>query len=257
MFGLTQIEISDSVVFYFLNIEEYTPEFIQYMDSVICKIWDGDEDEDSNIEIVKLQFRNFIRDKKTEQKYGIVAEFICHLFLRSLNYKQHFLFQNLEESSLKKGFDGLYKRDGLIWLFESKSSQTSNASHATKVNEAYKDLKDKIEGKKGKKGKVPGYNPWRNAYNHACNNNVSTDMGIVKTLKELSNRYSQKKYSKIGDFNIIPSSTIYLSENWCKIDSLSLSKKLMETISKYDYKKLNVMCVNKKDINSFMEYING
>lgn len=254
MFGLTQIEISDSVVFYFLNIEDYTPEFIQFLDSEICKICEGDENEFSNISSVKIKMKNFICGKDERQKHGIVAEFICHLFLRSLDYKQLFLFKNLEENSLKKGFDGLYKKSGEMWLFESKSSTTNNTSHEVKIKEAYTDLKTKIEGTNNHRS---GYNPWENAYNHAMHRGVCYDKSILKTLNELSDKYLQNKYSKINDYNIIPSSTIYLDKNWCKIDSPSLCKKLMETISNYDYKKLNVMCVNKKDINCFIEYING
>ena len=63
MFGLTRKDISDSVVFYFLNIENYSKEFIQLMDSEICKIWNGDEEQESDITLVKLQIKNFIKSK--------------------------------------------------------------------------------------------------------------------------------------------------------------------------------------------------
>ena len=132
MFGLTRKDISDSVVFYFLNIENYSKEFIQLMDSEICKIWNGDEEQESDITLVKLQIKNFIKNKSEKQKHGIVAEFICHLFLRSIDYKQHFLFQNLEEASLKKGFDGLYN---VYIMDETHSIFACGASAVTKLRE--------------------------------------------------------------------------------------------------------------------------
>ena len=69
MFGLTRKDISDSVVFYFLNIENYSKEFIQLMDSEICKIWNGDEEQESDITLVKLQIKNFIKNKSEKQKH--------------------------------------------------------------------------------------------------------------------------------------------------------------------------------------------
>ena len=54
MFRLTKINVSESEVFYFLDIENYSNEFIQLIDSEICKIWDGDEDKESDINVVKL-----------------------------------------------------------------------------------------------------------------------------------------------------------------------------------------------------------
>lgn len=183
MFGLTQIEISDSVVFYFLNIEDYTPEFIQFLDSEICKICEGDENEFSNISSVKIKMKNFICGKDERQKHGIVAEFICHLFLRSLDYKQLFLFKNLEENSLKKGFDGLYKKSGEMWLFESKSSRTNNTSHEVKIKEAYNDLKAKIEGTNNSRS---GYNPWENACNHAMHRGVSYEESMQEIWRNFA-----------------------------------------------------------------------
>ncbi len=253
MFRLNKKEMSDSVVFYFLNIENYSEKFIQLMDSEICKIWNGDEDQESDIALVKLQIKNFINNKSEMQKHGIIAEFICHLFLRSIDYKQHFLFQNLEEASLKKGFDGLYKKNEEMWLFESKSTQNNNTSHEIKIKEAYTDLKAKIEDNSPN----TGYNPWRNAYNHANSRSVHYDESILKTLRELSDQYSQNEFAKICDFNIMPSSTIYLGNDWIEINAEILSSRLQETISKYEYNKLNVICVNKKDINQFIKYING
>ena len=254
MFLLTKINVSESEVFYFLDIENYSNEFIQLIDSEICKIWDGDEDKESDINVVKSQIKNLLDKKDKNKKHGLIAEFICHLFLRSLEYNQHFLFQNLEESSMKKGFDGLYKKDGEMWLFESKSSYTKDSSHEKRIKEAYNDLLNKVEGNNTKN---PGYNPWRNAYNHANIRSVKYDETIIKSLSNLSKMYSQKEYSKIDEFNIMPSSTIYLGDEWCQINVSSLTEKLKEDITGYRYKKIHIICVNKKDINSFIDYING
>lgn len=80
MFRLTKINVSESEVFYFLDIENYSNEFIQLIDSEICKIWDGDEDKESDINVVKSQIKNLLDKKDKNKKHGLIAEFICHLF---------------------------------------------------------------------------------------------------------------------------------------------------------------------------------
>ena len=55
--------------------------------------------------------------------------------------KQEFLFFNLEENSIKKGFDGLFSKDSETFLVESKSGTilTKGISHRTKLKTAYTD----------------------------------------------------------------------------------------------------------------------
>lgn len=255
MFGHTHIDVSDKIRFHFLNIGDYSPALKEKINEEIGKIWNGDLEEDVDMAVVKAELKELIEPKDDAKKYGIVAEFICHLFLRSLDYEQHFLFRNLEEKGMKKGFDGLYIKDAIFWLYESKSTlpTTADSNHNENISAAYNGLKHKVEGTETKDH--PN-NPWRNAYNHAQHRSVSENKTISQLLKQFSEDFVNKKFQKVSEFNLIPSSTVYLDDRWCNIDQADLRTRLERLISKYSYKNLHLICINKKSIADFLQYVN-
>ncbi|MGG5511202.1 hypothetical protein ACPDHN_14755 [Myroides odoratimimus] len=142
MFGRYKIKLSDKITLHFISIEKYSPRLKKYIENNIHQIWNGDNEivESSNdIKITKTELKNLLVKKSVLQKNGIVSEFICHLYLRANQFKQHFLFSNLEEKGMKKGFDGLYGIDNDFYIYESKSSleSTLEASHNSNISEAY------------------------------------------------------------------------------------------------------------------------
>ena len=178
MFGRYKINLSAKITLHFLNIDEYSTRLKQYIENNIHFIWNGDNDiieSADDISITKIELLNLISKKSPEQKIGIISEFICHLYLRANKFEQHFLFRNLEEKGMKKGFDGLYLNNDDYFIYESKSSleTTINATHNGNIGEAYNDLKKKVEG-------VNITNdPWRNAYNHASHRSINPDRAII------------------------------------------------------------------------------
>lgn len=255
MFGRYKIELSDKITLHFLSINTYSDSLKKYIESNIHQIWNGDNEiieSAEDIAITKTELLNLINKKTAEQKIGIVSEFICHLYLRANNYEQHFLFRNLEEKGMKKGFDGLYLVGDDFFIYESKSSleTTTEATHNGNIGEAYHDLRKKIEG-------INSTNdPWRNAYNHALHRSINYNDNISKTLKKLSKEYVLKKFSKAENYNLIPSSTLYLGSRYTDIDKDDLKVKIEGLVSGYKYKKLNVICINKSSIQHFMNYLN-
>ncbi|MFY2508239.1 hypothetical protein ACN3E9_08105 [Vibrio pectenicida] len=109
---------------------------------------------------------------------GAISEFFVHLYLQESGYKQEFLFFNLEEGSIKKGFDGFFSKNSDTFLLESKSGsiKSKKISHKDKLKSAYSDLENYVSGK-SEKGKN---NPWKNAYNHASHIDVGTEKSIRK-----------------------------------------------------------------------------
>jgi hypothetical protein len=260
LFDATVINIdTDKLIFHFINIEDYDEPFKQLIDSYIVSIYDSTFN-DEDILLVKQQLKDWFEEKKSDEnkKAGFVAEFICHLYINQLDYEQHFLFTNLEEQgSMKKGFDGLYQMDNEMWLYESKSSlsTTIRANHNSNISEAYRDIRDKLQGKKVNKHGNP-ISPWSNAINHTSVANIDDNETLIQNLKEFRNRFINKDFENIKNFNVIPSSTIFLEDKWGNINSSDLEIKLKSLASKYEYKKMNVICINKKSINSFIRYIN-
>lgn len=254
MFGRYKIKLSDKITLHFLSINSYSERLKNYIDCNIHQIWNGDNEiieSHNDIKITKKELKNLLENKTNLQKHGIISEFICHLYLRANKLKQHFLFSNLEEKGMKKGFDGLYSIDNNFYVYESKSSleTTLEANHNSNISTAYNDLKKKIEGINTTN------NPWKNAYHHSILRSVNFNDTISKTLKKLSNDYVNNKFEKINDHNIIPSSTIFLGARFSVIDKNDLKNKMLNLTKKYHCNHLNVLCLNKHTIQNFIDYL--
>lgn len=250
--------ISNKLSFHFINIENYDGRFKKIMDESITSIWNGVLGDD-DLEVVKLELKNWFVDKDYKKKAGFIAEFFCHLYMKFLKYEQHFIFQNLEEQgSMKKGFDGLYQLNNEMWLYESKSSlhTTTSANHNSNIGEAFHDIDKKLQGKKLDQHGNP-ISPWRNAVSHASQVQVNPSMTLINNLIKFKNDFMKKDFENIKNFNVIPSSTIFLEDKWAIIDNDDLKDKLKKLTDKYEYKKMNVLCINKKSVDNFIRYING
>ncbi|ALR29289.1 hypothetical protein ATE47_01515 [Chryseobacterium sp. IHB B 17019] len=256
MFSNLDVISNDKSVLHFISIENYSAELIERICAEVGKIWNGDLDGEDDLDLIKAELRELFDGKSDKQKHGLVSEFICHLYLRSSGYEQHFLFRNLEEKGMKKGFDGLYILDDYYWLYESKSTlpTTAGASHNANISEAYNDLKKKVEGTYDETKKN---NPWKNAYSHAANRAIKENATLSQTLKSFSSDYTLGKYYNISNFNVIPSSTIYMDAGWTAIDSDDLGEKILGLIDRYTCRQIAVICLNKKTVDDFITFING
>ena len=239
--------LGDDNYLHIINIKEIDTELSTLIDKSIVKICEGKSDTD--IKTIKKRLVAFLTPKRgTTTEMGAIAEFFSHLYLTAIGFKQEFLFFNLEEGSIKKGFDGYYSLEDEEWIFESKSGKitSNNVSHKSKINEAYSDLQNKISGNVKN-------NPWQNAYNHASI--VGSVENIRENLKKLSQDFTNGNHPDINNFNVIPGSTIFLEGTWKSIDSASLEPKIKNMITKYKFKKINVVCINKTSIDLFWDYL--
>ncbi|HHQ4809445.1 TPA: hypothetical protein ACSP29_003874, partial [Aeromonas veronii] len=194
---------SNNIELHVLDFINLTPEITKQIDDQLVQICEGDSDSD--LDLVKSNFLKFLETKDERTKIGAVAEFFVHLYLRQMKLKQEFLFFNLEEGSIKKGFDGFFSSETEEYLVESKSglASTDGISHKNKIKEAYSDISSVIAGDSRKSKN----NPWRNAYNHACHADVGTSKTIRKKIKELSDLFDNGEFGKVDKFNIIPCSS--------------------------------------------------
>lgn len=242
--------INDNLQISIFEVKELNIDTQRCLDDNLIAICEG-EYSFSDIAIVKKRIRNLFDDKNEEWKMGAIAEFFIHLYMNLIGYSQDCMFFNLEENSIKKGFDGYYNLDDNHWVMESKSGSilTKNISHKSKIKEAIVDLRDKFEGRAKN-------NPWQNAYNHACHCDVGTPADIRKSIKKLSDEYLSKNFHNLSDFNIIPCATIFLNTTWCPKDKELLVTEVQEAIKNTKYKKAHLICVTQGNINIFNQYIN-
>lgn len=251
VFHVEYRNISEDNYLHVINIDQIDYKLKLFIDKNIVKICEGSSDSDC--ESIKKRLKSFFATKNgTTTEMGAIAEFFIHLYLNDCGFKQECLFLNLEENSIKKGFDGYYSFRNDEWVVESKSGKSSSpdTTHKNKINEAYKDLSDKFSG-------IGGNNPWRNAYNHASHSDVNSSSNIRSNIKKLSDEYGKEIFHNIKDFNIIPSSTIFLEDSWKFIDVDQLESKIRELIVKFQFKKIHIICVNKKSLSLFLNYLSS
>lgn len=129
---------------------------------------------------------------------GFAAEFFLICILRDNGFEQHFCYRNLEENSPKKGFDGLYIKNGEKWLVESKSTHTSK-THRTTIKRAYDSINNQLEGRTNN-------DPWENAASHAGLSRKNRS--LVRELENLSEEYMDGNYKLLSDCNLIIGSTV-------------------------------------------------
>ncbi|MGI2853440.1 hypothetical protein ACRTDR_04385 [Shewanella algae] len=136
--------ISDTVELHVFDMKVLTQEMILQINENLVSICEGDSE--SPVELVKSNFLTFLSSKDYRTRIGAVAEFFIHLYLNQLGLKQEFLFFNLEEGSIKKGFDGFFSNSKDEFLVESKSglSSTQGISHKGKLKEAFDDISSVI-----------------------------------------------------------------------------------------------------------------
>lgn len=245
------IDLGDENYLHFVNIRSLDDNIIDCIDKHIVSICEGATSTD--LITIKKRLIDFLTPKRGSTiEAGAIAEFFSHLFLNEIGFKQQFLFLNLEEGSIKKGFDGYYSRSGESWIFESKSGTISSTgiTHQSKISEAYRDLKNKIIG-------ISKNNPWRNAYNHASHIDVQSSSKIRADLKTLADEYTHGDAQDIRNFNIIPGSTIFLDGTWIEIDSDDLEIKLKALLQRFEFSKIHVICINKASIKLFWNYLEG
>ena len=249
-FDVEHKKICNENYLHLINIEEIDSKLESLIDKSIVMICEGKTNTD--LAIIKKRLIHFLKTKNRNcTEMGSIAEFFTHLYLNEIGFEQECLFFNLEEGSIKKGFDGYYSKANEEWIYESKSGsiKTENISHRGKIKEAYGDLKKTIAGKKKN-------NPWQNAYNHASHMDVASALGIRENLKKLSEDFIKGKYHDIKNFNVIPGSTIFLNGKWERLNSAELEKTIKKMIIKFKFKKIHIVCVNKKSLDLFWDYLN-
>jgi hypothetical protein len=241
--------LDDNVNLITMEINHNSKELTEYVNKLLVSICTGKSG--IKLEVVKIDLLKFLERKKDSTiKMGAVAEFFVHVVLNSLGFKQECLFENLEENSIKKGFDGYYSKNNVEWIMESKSGMniSKGVNHVSKLKEAYNDLKGKISGNSEN-------NPWKNAYHHASLMDVNADETIINNIKRMSANYSLQKYDDISNFNVIPAATIFLDNYVDKYYIKDLIPSIKKCTKKFNYKDILVICTTKYSVEILKEIL--
>lgn len=249
------IQIAPNVTLTIIDIDELDSQIEVILDANFVEICEGLSGSD--ISTVKTRVEALYSTKNDEWIMGATAEFFIHLYIRLNGYKQECLFLNLEENSIKKGFDGLYSKEGQEWLMESKAGSilSEDVSHVSKVKLAMHDLANKVAGKddKGKRGR--SNNPWQEAYSHASHCDVGTALDIRRNLKKLADEFTNGQYKDISEFNTMPCGTVFLAGSWNPQDHTQIKNQIQRLVPNLKGAQIHVVCATHKSAQLFMEYI--
>lgn len=246
--------ISEKIKLTVIDIEKTDKKLKSVLDNNFVLICEGNSGSD--LATAKKHVSDLYASKNKAWIMGATAEFFVHLYIRLSGFKQECLFLNMEENSIKKGFDGYYSYNGDEWIMESKagSAETEGNSHANKVKLAADDLEAKVAGT-GKTNKKKPNNPWRNAYLHASQLDVGSDEQIRKNLKALSDDYIKGIYHSIEEFNTMPCGTLFLSGAWNPPTHDEVLDDIRRISSKLKGRQIHVICITQKSVDIFCTYI--
>lgn len=249
LFDRQIMKINDNVEFHYISIKDFDAKMVKFINENFVNICRGDNNQ-TPLEIIKKTAYNFFVGKDERTRSGASAEFFMHLYLRSIHFKQECMFLNMEETSVKKGFDGYYSRDDEEWILDSKSgnARSKSVSHPDKIKEAYTSMKNQLNG-------TAQNDPWQNAYQHANSKDVDSTDSILSILQSFSNDFVLKKYHSPENFNIMPAATIFLNGEWEDYNVDEIYTKVSKAISKFKYRKLIILCCTKRSLDLFMEFL--
>lgn len=250
-----EYDITPNCTLTFIDIVNMDLAMKQLLDEYFVLICEGNSG--SSISTVKKRVRNLFSSKTEDWITGAIAEFFVHLYIRLKGYRQECLFLNLEENSIKKGFDGYYSKDEMEWLMESKAGTIGSigVTHAKKVCLAMNGLEKKVSGRDetGKK-KLPN-NPWQEAYSHANQYDVGTEKRIRDNIKALSDDFTNGKYRSIEEFNTMPCGAVFLTGIWKQPKYDSIRDDIIHIVDKLKGKQIHAICTTYRSIDVFMSYI--
>lgn len=254
-FVFEEYALSDSTVLTIIDIENIDEMMKAVLDENFVLICEGNTG--SSLPTVKTRVRNLYATKNPEWIMGATAEFFVHLYIRLTGFKQECLFLNLEENSIKKGFDGFYSKDGLEWLMESKagSIDSKGVSHAGKVTLAMNNLSAKVSGRDKSGNKEQPNNPWQEAYSHASQYDVGTAASIRQNLKQLANDFTNGNFRSIEEFNTMPCGTVFLSGVWSQPDHKHIKSDIERISNKLKGRQIHAICVTHQSTKLFEKYI--
>ncbi len=232
----------DKVIY--IDIPSLDAAMIDKIDKYIAHICYGHDLFDKNK--AKMHIKQFIARWKDKEKFGAVSEFFLHLYLNDEGFKQEFQFRNLEESSYKKGFDGVYKDScGETWYLESKSGG-GTSTHIKKVEEAYRDLRKKILGEVEN-------DPWNNALNHVLTVDQN-EKDLIALFRDYSNEFDNHIAHDLNDFNIMPCGSV-ICDGKARFMPTTISRGIFTYFSIRERKGLYAICVTNRCVAQFEAYL--
>ena len=156
-------------------------------------------------------FLSRLEEKREGTKKGMIGELLTHILIREYlpEFKVNTPFFNMEENSIKKGFDLvlLNTNDNELWITEVKFGEkdTNNQTSDKKIENLLKKAKNDLNERLNKSEDML----WQNAIN-GCSISMKNNDDLKNVVIELLENYQEETATSLNK-NIITSGVLFNS----------------------------------------------
>lgn len=195
--------------------------------------------------------------KPPKTQKGMIGEFLSHVIINELfdDFETASPFFNLEEKSIKKGFDLLLYStlSRNVWITEVKSGELrkgkdENETTRSLLNTAYNDLRLRLNENE--------MNHWNNAMNAASiavSNHRSYKDVVLKILAEEGEKTYEKKASSIDNY------VFFISNLFYDVSFKTIEKTVMDfhnhVIDKKEFADVFSFSIQKSTLRKVVEFL--
>ncbi len=257
--GVNFIKNDNYAVFW---IEDFSDEIKQSLRNQLSEICYGVDQVNSgfityNYSNTVKEFLERYKDKTPKTQKGMLGELLVHLIIKNYfdEYNSVTPFFNLEERSIKKGFDGVFTETGkaVIWIVEVKSGElhsnnTSDQTMSSLIGTAKSDLYGRLNKKN-----IP---LWLEAIYGAKVAYDSSDImktAIIKTLGNWSDNSTLGKHTS-KDKNVILTGVLF-SDLSDSITETNLQLKQMNIEATKEFNQVFVLGIQKETYIKIYEFL--
>jgi hypothetical protein len=214
---------------------------------------------DSTIYSYKRTLKEFIkryRNKVLTTQLGMIAELLCHILLFHFNenLKPASPFFNMEEASIKKGFDLIVfdKNDNSIWITEVKSGETG----AIKKDQKFRSLIDLAKSDLSQRLSEDNSTIWYSAINNvelAVSSETSEKKILVKFLQDfLLSTETVSDAAATASVILVP---VLFEDTKNAIDFFVLQEKHKKINLSIPFRKCNIFAIQKSTLTKIESFL--
>ena len=208
----------------------------------------------------KTTLSEFIRrygEKKDSTRKGMIGELLLHILMSEFlhEYQINSPFFNLEERSIKKGFDVVLNKKGSldIWLAEVKSGEpaaekNSSQTAVSLINKAKNDLDERLNGE--------SLSLWMNAINGAQHaiDNARDDKDAIIAILENHGDLASVGATKSTDINAILVGTVFANLT-DPVDSDAIQEKRLRIIKEKKFNDVLLVAIQKETYDAVYAFL--
>lgn len=246
-------------VFWVSELTEDLKDAIRSRLSAICH---GAANAESGSEMYcyKSTLTEFLKrytSKSDNQKKGMLGELLLHILIAEYfnEYRVNSPFFNMEERSVKKGFDLVLNKTGTadIWLAESKSGELHANKNSTQtamdlINTAQSDLYDRLNG--------DSFSLWQNAIigaRSAISEKRDDRDAVIAVLRKYGTAAYKNEMSS-ATTNVILVGTVF-NNVLDPIDATKVKEKQSQISSSSIFKNVYIIAIQKNTYSAIYEFL--